>query len=67
MTVQARTLLESLVEGGFSSRTLLNNLAATYELCTDRSKALKLALADRIAKRDESDRGWEKSNADFKL
>lgn len=39
-----------------------------YELCTERNKkGLKLELVDRVAAMDESERGWEKTNADFKL
>ncbi|SPO04034.1 uncharacterized protein DNG_06717 [Cephalotrichum gorgonifer] len=65
---EARSLLEDLVGKGFSSRTLLSNLATIYELCTERGKkALKLELVDRVAAMDESATGWEKVNADFKL
>ena len=38
-----------------------------YELCTERSQALKVELAERVAKMDETPMGWEKVNADFKL
>lgn len=60
-------MLEGLVESGFSSHTLLFNLCTIYELCTDRSKALKANLAAKVAGMAASAKGWEKSNADFKL
>jgi trafficking protein particle complex subunit 12 len=55
------------VEGGYSSHTLLFNLATMYELCTERNRNLKLKLAEKVASMEPSNRGWEKSNADFKL
>lgn len=55
------------MERGFSSHTLLFNLATIYELCTDKSRALKSKLAERMAEMEPTTRGWEKSNADFKL
>ncbi|PKS06733.1 hypothetical protein jhhlp_006807 [Lomentospora prolificans] len=65
---EARGLLERLVNEGFSSHTLLQNLSTIYELCTERmKKSLKLRLAEKVAAMDESDKGWEKTNADFKL
>jgi trafficking protein particle complex subunit 12 len=66
--MQGRDILENLVdEAGFSSHTLLFNLSAVYELCTERNRQLKLQLAERMAGREPTPRGWEKSNADFKL
>lgn len=38
-----------------------------YELCTDRAKALKARLADRVSNLEPTSHGWEKTNADFKL
>ena len=38
-----------------------------YELCTEKSRARKMELAERIAAQDASDLGWEKANVDFKL
>lgn len=65
---EGRTVLEGLVDAGYSSHTLLFNLATMYELCTDRAKALKLTLAQRVADQTPADgQGWEKTNADFKL
>lgn len=52
---------------GYSSHTLLFNLTTMYELCTDRSKNLKMRLAEKVAELDTTPQGWEKTNADFKL
>lgn len=64
---EGRDILEGLVDSGLSSHTLLFNLTTMYELCTDRSKALKGKLAEKVAGMEPTPRGWEKSNADFKL
>jgi tetratricopeptide (TPR) repeat protein len=64
---EGRSVLEELVGNGMSSHTLLFNLSTMYELCTDRSRGLKLKLAERVAGLDETDAGWEKANVDFKL
>ncbi|KAI0165990.1 hypothetical protein GGR57DRAFT_496270 [Xylariaceae sp. FL1272] len=66
---QARDILEDLVDKGYASHTLLFNLTTMYELCTDRSKSLKMKLADRVAGRQPGTDGdgWEKTNADSKL
>ncbi len=64
---QGRALLESLVDSGRSSHTLLFNLTTMYELCTDRSRALKVKLSEKMAAMEERADGWEKTNADFKL
>lgn len=65
--VQGRALLEKLVDAGYSSHTLLFNLATMYELCTERPRPLKMELAEKVAAMDETAFGWEKTNADFKL
>ncbi|KAK4233499.1 hypothetical protein C8A03DRAFT_38788 [Achaetomium macrosporum] len=64
---EGRVLLESLVDAGRSSHTLLFNLTTMYELCTDRSRALKVRLSEKLAAMGERADGWEKTNADFKL
>lgn len=56
-----------MVGSGYSSHTLIFNLSTAYELCTERNRNLKLALAEKVADLDETAKGWEKSNADFKL
>ncbi|KAK1838285.1 hypothetical protein CCHR01_19086 [Colletotrichum chrysophilum] len=63
----ARASLEDMVGDGYSSHTLLFNLSTTYELCTERNRNLKLRLVEKVADQDETVKGWEKSNADFKL
>ncbi len=55
------------MDKGYSSRTLLFNLSTIYELCAERSKPLKLELAQRVADMKPTTRGWERGNADFKL
>ncbi|KAK1771449.1 trafficking protein particle complex subunit 12 [Phialemonium atrogriseum] len=64
---EGKSLLEGMVDAGYSSHTLLFNLATMYELCTERSRTLKAQLAERVAGMEESPMGWEKGNADFKL
>ncbi|KAK7734106.1 Obg-like ATPase [Diaporthe eres] len=64
---EGREILESLVDSGFSSHTLLFNLATIFELCTDRSRSLKTKLVERVAAMDPSTSGWERANGDFKL
>ncbi|TDZ67637.1 Trafficking protein particle complex subunit 12 [Colletotrichum trifolii] len=64
---EARSRFEDMVGEGYSSHTLLFNLCTTYELCTERNRNLKLRLVDRVAEQDETSKGWEKNNADFKL
>jgi hypothetical protein len=64
---QGKALLEGLVDSGQNSRTLLFNLTTMYELCTERSRPLKMKLAEKVAAMDETVDGWEKTNADFKL
>lgn len=65
--VEGRHVLEGLVDSGYSSHTLLFNLSTMYELCTERNKALKVKLTERVAAMEESPAGWERTNADFKL
>lgn len=64
---EARPLLESLVSEGHSFPSLIFNLSTIYELCTEKSKALKMALVGKLADREGSSIGWEKLNADLKL
>ena len=76
-TPQARNLLSQLVNEGNSFHALTFNLSTIYELCTERSRALKIGLAEKVAElQQERDRasgdgnggvGWEKVNGDFKL
>ncbi len=55
------------MDAGRSSHTLLFNLSTMYELCTDRSRALKVQLSEKVAAMEDRAEGWEKTNADFKL
>lgn len=66
---KARSLLESLISSGQSFPTLIFNLSTIFELCTDRSRSLKMGLAEKIAGRDGAGdgTGWERGNVDFKL
>ncbi|KAL8359461.1 hypothetical protein RB601_007828 [Gaeumannomyces tritici] len=64
---QGRAILEEMVDSGHSSHTLLFNLTTMYELCTERAKDEKQRLAERVAALEPSLKGWEKTNADFKL
>ncbi|KAK0104890.1 hypothetical protein ONS95_005155 [Cadophora gregata] len=76
---EARTLLESLISTSHSFHALTFNLSTIYELCTERSRALKIGLAEKVAAmyqdggdergggREGGSVGWEKVNGDFKL
>ncbi|TVY27321.1 hypothetical protein LHYA1_G002961, partial [Lachnellula hyalina] len=45
----AKEALESLIDEGNSFHALTFNLSTIYELCTERSRALKIGLAERVA------------------
>ncbi|KPI44564.1 uncharacterized protein AB675_8502 [Cyphellophora attinorum] len=66
---KAREVLEGLVDEGYSFQTLTINLATIYDLTTDRSRELKLTLADRIAQQQHEGQGHGRifTNIDFKL
>ncbi|KAK4176957.1 hypothetical protein QBC36DRAFT_237707 [Triangularia setosa] len=64
---EGRALLEGMVDAGRSSHTLLFNLTIMYELCTERARSLKVRLSEKVAGMEETNHGWEKTNADFKL
>lgn len=64
---EGRALLEGMVDAGRSSHTLLFNLTTMYELCTERARSLKVRLSEKVAAMEETNDGWEKTNADFKL
>ena len=65
--IQARKLLEGLVDKGNSFHALTFNLSTIYELCTEKSRSLKTGLAEKIAAQPEKGTGWERMNMDFKL
>jgi tetratricopeptide (TPR) repeat protein len=65
---RTREIMEGLVDEGNSFQSLILNLATLYELSSDKSRELKVALAGRVAQQEvSSERGWTKTNADFKL
>lgn len=66
---EARSILESLVdERQQSFHALTFNLCTVYELCSERSQALKMGLAGKLAGlEDRGVVGWEKDNVDLKL
>ncbi|KAK3339560.1 hypothetical protein B0H65DRAFT_303595 [Neurospora tetraspora] len=64
---EGKNLLESLVDSGRTSHTLLFNLTTMYELCTERSRTLKVQLTEKVAALEPTPFGWEKTNVDFKL
>jgi tetratricopeptide (TPR) repeat protein len=65
---KTREIMERLINEGNSFQSLIINLATLYELSSDKSRELKIALAARTAQEDTtSGRGWTKTNADFKL
>ncbi|KAI9675819.1 MAG: hypothetical protein M1829_003244 [Trizodia sp. TS-e1964] len=69
---RAHTLLESLIAAGHSFHGLTFNLCTIYELCSEKPRALKMQLAEKVAARQGEGAGagggnFEKSNADFKL
>ncbi|KAF2803789.1 uncharacterized protein BDZ99DRAFT_399199 [Mytilinidion resinicola] len=64
---EARSLLTDLAGTTAPFHALTFNLCTVYELCTERSRDRKIALAERIAAREPSEVGWEMAAADFKL
>lgn len=66
--MQSRALLESLVSANHSFPSLTFNLSTIYELCSEKSRNLKMHLADEVAKQTHSgETNLDRSNADFKL
>jgi hypothetical protein len=59
---QARQCLEKLVDDAKVFPGVVFNLATVYELCGDRSKVLKMQLAEKVAKT-----GKEMTNTVFKM
>lgn len=65
---QSRALLESLVSANHSFQSLTFNLSTIYELCSEKSRNLKMHLADEVARQTHSgETNLDRSNADFKL
>ena len=69
--LESRAALTRLVDSGHTPLfpALLFNLCTLCELCSERSRELKVALAERLASRESepSQVGWEVSNAVLKL
>ncbi|KAI1001308.1 hypothetical protein K3495_g6894 [Podosphaera aphanis] len=74
---EAREILESLVSEGHAFHALTFNLSTIYELCSERSRFMKVGLAEKVSQLIDERRankgdgplmvGWEKVNGDFKL
>ncbi|KAN0083333.1 hypothetical protein V8E54_002421 [Elaphomyces granulatus] len=65
---ESRALLESLVSANYSFQSLTFNLSTIYELCSDKSKALKTRLAEEVSKQSHfGETNLDRPNADFKL
>ncbi|RKF75525.1 putative tetratricopeptide repeat protein 15 [Golovinomyces cichoracearum] len=74
---EARKILEILIdEDGYGFHALTFNLSTIYELTTERSRCLKIGLAEKLAEILETSKaqglgkikiGWDKVNGDFKL
>ena len=65
---EARGLLSELVDEGPPFHSLVFNLSTIYELCTERNRDRKVALAEKMAQRNgDGSVGWEIGTADFKL
>ncbi|PQE11319.1 tetratricopeptide-like helical protein [Rutstroemia sp. NJR-2017a BVV2] len=70
---EAKHILEGLISENNSFHALTFNLSTIYELCTERSRGLKSALAEKVAGMVDGAanegvvRAWEKVNGDFKL
>ena len=66
--LQARKMMEELVQGGQGFQSLTFNLATLYELSMANPFGSKRQLAERVSQQSGGlDRNWGRSNADFKL
>jgi tetratricopeptide (TPR) repeat protein len=64
----AKDILEGLVDESAPFHSMVFNLSTVYELCTERNREKKVALASKLASRkDGGGVGWEMSNVGFKL
>ncbi|KAF2731747.1 hypothetical protein EJ04DRAFT_544986 [Polyplosphaeria fusca] len=65
---EARDLLTEITDTSPPFHSLMFNLSTIYELCTERNRERKVALAEKMAARKgDGVVGWEILNADFKL
>lgn len=68
LTPKSREILESLINNHSSFQSLTFNLATVYELCSENSGALKVALAERVSRHPQSEHhNWELPNSHFKI
>ncbi|KAF2852346.1 hypothetical protein T440DRAFT_467040 [Plenodomus tracheiphilus IPT5] len=64
----AKDVLSKLVVESPPFHSLVLNLSTIYELCTERNREKKVALAETLAQRNDGGGvGWELSNSEFKL
>jgi Flp pilus assembly protein TadD len=64
----AKDILSNLVDEHPAFHSMVFNLSTVYELCTERNRDKKAALAAQLATRkDGGGVGWEMSASDFKL
>jgi tetratricopeptide (TPR) repeat protein len=64
----AKDILSHLVDEHPPFHSMVFNLSTVYELCTERNRDKKVALASKLAARKEGGGvGWELSATDFKL
>jgi len=65
---EAKQLLADLTDESPPFHSLVFNLSTIFELCSERNRDRKVALAGKLAERKGDGRvGWELANADFKL
>ncbi|KAH8695328.1 hypothetical protein BGW36DRAFT_200347 [Talaromyces proteolyticus] len=65
---EARSLLESLISANHSFQSLTFNLATIYELCSDKSRDLKVRLVQDVSKHPHTgDANVDRTTSDFKL
>jgi tetratricopeptide (TPR) repeat protein len=65
---EARRYLTDLAESSPPFHSLVFNLSTVYELCTERNRDKKSALAEKLASRSaDGVVGWEVGNTDLKL
>ncbi|ORX92710.1 hypothetical protein BCR34DRAFT_580933 [Clohesyomyces aquaticus] len=65
---EAREILTQLTDESPPFHSLIFNLSTIYELCSERNRERKMALAEKMAARNGDGKvGWEIGSAEFKL
>ena len=64
---EAKELLQSLVDDRITPKTVVFNLSIAFDLLSDKSRSMKLGLADTLAGRDGTSYGWEVAPEILKL